>query len=123
MEKTSKRKKELDKLKEKQREISKKILEITERNQERINKKLVGKFFVTENSYGGGKEFWKLYTRVNGVFGSYLNCLRFEIDCNGKIYISPDDVLSAVTIERYKEISELEFSRAFSKLKQMVGDL
>lgn len=76
------------------------------------NQALVGKCFRYWNSYGQDEHWW-LYARVDGTDNYWPYSFQFQKTSQNEFRI--ETLKTFTSSERYKEISEAEFSQAWSE--------
>lgn len=76
----------------------------------------VGKCFRTRNNYScpeSEKDYWWLYIKVLRA-DTGLYCLRFQIDCNGRIEIEPEAYMTANSLDSYEPLKPAAFEKAWT---------
>ncbi len=84
----------------------------------------VGRCFKTRNNYScpkSEKDYWWLYLKVLRA-DTGLYCLRFQIDCNGRIEIDPDAYMTSNSLDSYTPIKPAEFEKAWNRCVLAVSE-
>lgn len=95
-----------------------------EKTRQEVNalRKLVGKCYRCQNSYGCGdkKGPWWLWLRIDRVEedGGFRG-LSFQVDSNGKIEVTPDSWHISL-MDGYSEVSEALFNAAFFSMQERI---
>lgn len=84
----------------------------------------VGKCFKVRNNYScpeSEKDYWWLYIKVLRVDTGLL-CLRFQIDCYGRIEIEPEAHMTANSLDRYTPMKPADFEKAWTRCVLAVSE-
>lgn len=87
---------------------------------QRAAESMVGLCLKTRNNYSCPEkpsDYWWLYVKVvrAGEHGS-LQCLQFQVDKDGDVYVKRDEYYHPHSLDSYQTISPDEFDREFAKM-------
>lgn len=92
---------------------------ITDTEDDERDATFVGRCFKTRNNYPyscpkSTKDYWWLYLKVLRA-DTGLYCLRFQIDCNGRIDIDPSAYMITSSLDSYTSMKPAEFEKAWRR--------